>query len=98
MEDGHSRDDIYDQSMRDVNVYAVVHTASTYVPWSKIEKDFVVEFKLGPVDRCIYIVKMASIINPLFVFEDYGGSTGEKRFCVLPNSRWGRYFGSRINP
>ena len=86
--------------MQDKSMYAVVHTAARYVPWSKIETDFVVPFKLGPINNHIYIVNVDNIIDPLFAFKDYGGagadSDSERYFCVLPNHKWGRYFGNRI--
>ena len=50
------------------------HTAALYIPWSKIETDFVVLFKLGPINNHIYIVNVDNnIIDPLFAFKDYGG-------------------------
>ena len=44
--------------MSDPNLYAVVLSASDYVDWEKLEKEFVVPFYFGEVDNCIYIVKV----------------------------------------
>ena len=97
-EEGHTPEEINDHWMHDKSMYAVVHTATSYVPWSKIEADFVVPFKLGPINNHIYIVNVDNIIDPLFAFKDYGGAgaDSERYFCVLPNRKWGRYFGNRI--
>jgi hypothetical protein len=44
-------------------------------------------------------VKAESIIDPLFVFGNYGGkgANKDKYYCVLPRRKWAQYFSSRIN-
>ena len=61
--------------------------------------DFVSPFYLGSVKKCVYIVDIECIIDPLFVFQDIGGSApkSERHFCVLPYQKWGRYFGDKVN-
>ena len=67
----------------DNRLYAVIHTASDYLSWQTIEKDFVAQFKFGDEDKCIFIVDVDTIISPLFVFKNFGGSDSDKGnyFC-----------------
>ena len=62
-------------------------------------EDFVTPFTLGNVKECVYIVDIRCITDPLFVFQDTGGTTAksEQHFCVLPYKKWGRYFGEMVN-
>ena len=39
----------------DSNVYAVVHAAAAYLPWSTVEHEFVSQFKLGDAQTCLYM-------------------------------------------
>ena len=98
-DEGMTADEIADNWSADNHVYAVVHAASAYLPWSRIENEFVSPFKFGRADSCIYIVKAESIIDPLFVFGNYGGkgANKDKYYCVLPRRKWAQYFSSRIN-
>ena len=90
---------IFDQSLQDPNMYVVVHSATTYIPWSTVTQNFVTTFKLGPLSTHLYIVKVESIVRSLFVWRNYGGieTNVEKYFCALPSRDWGDYFGDRID-
>jgi hypothetical protein len=82
----------------DNSLYAVVHTASDYLPFEQLQHEFVSTFVLGDVMTCLYIVKIETIRGLLNVFKDYG-ATGQdinKLFCTLPRREWGQYFSSRI--
>ena len=67
-------------------LYAVVLSASDYVDWSKLEKEFIVPFNFGSVDNCMYIVKVSDIIDPQFFMDDVGQETStiNRIFCALP--------------
>ena len=67
--------------------------------WSTVEHEFVSQFKLGDAQTCLYIVKAETILDPLFVFANYGGqgATKDRYHCVLPRMRWVQYFSSRID-
>ncbi len=47
--------DIKDQNIIDDTMYAVVHTATSYVSWKKMEKSFVMPFTLGHPKECVYL-------------------------------------------
>ena len=89
---------IQSERLEDDKLYAVVHTASDYLSWKTIERDFVAQFKFGREDQCIYIIDVDAIISPLFVFKNYGGvgSDRENYFCALPRRKWAQYFDRRI--
>ena len=53
-------------------MYAVVHMATSYVSWEKIECSFVMPFTLGHPKERVYVVLVENITDPLFVFQDYG--------------------------
>jgi hypothetical protein len=82
----------------DNSLYAVVHSASDYLPFENLQNEFVSSFVLGDVMTCLYIVKIESILCPLNVFKDYGahGVDVNQLFCTLPRREWGQYFSSRI--
>ena len=69
-DEGISAEDIQDSFLSDSNVYAVVHAAAAYLPWSTVEHEFVSPFKLGDAQTCLYIVKAETILDPLFVCID----------------------------
>ena len=58
---GYSDCEILDQGMTDDSTYVIVHSSSSYMPWEKLEETFVQTFKLGDVDKCIYIVDVSSM-------------------------------------
>ena len=90
---------IFEQSLEDTNIYVVVHTSTTYVPWSTVTQNFVAAFKLGTLDKCLFVVKIQNIVRPLFVWRNYGGigPNTARYFCALPSRDWGDYFGDRID-
>ena len=81
--------DIQDTFQSDNHVYAVIHAASAYLPWETLEHEFVSRFKLGEAKTCLYIVKAETIIDPIFVFANYGGRgpNMDRYHCVLPRRR-----------
>ena len=87
--------DIKDQNMIDDTMYAVVHTATSYVSWIELERSFVMPFTLGHPKECVYVVSIENITDPMYVFKDYGND-GLNFFCTLPYKRWGAYFRNRI--
>ena len=95
---GYSHQHIYCEGLEDETVYAVVHSAVNMLPWYTIEQEFISPFHLGPVDSCVYIIDVDTIVDPLFVIKDYGGkgSNSERYFCSLPYEKWGRYFGDKV--
>ena len=64
--------DIKGQNMIDSTMYAVVHTATSYVSWEELECSFVMQFTQGHPKNCVYVVLVENIMDPLFVFDDYG--------------------------
>ena len=91
-----SLQDIKDQNMIDDTMYAVVHTATSYVSWEELERSFVIQFTLGNPKDCVYVVSVENITDTLFVFHDYGND-GSNYFCTLPYKRWGAYFRYRLS-
>ena len=75
--------------------YAVVHVATQYVSWDRLERDFVVPFTLGDIKDCVYIVAVSNIVDPLNVVQDYGND-GVHYFCTLPYCHWGSYFTNQL--
>jgi hypothetical protein len=102
-EEGLSLETIQDQWAVDNHVYAVIHSSSEFLPWSRFEEEFVSTFRLGDVGDCLFIVKIDNITDPLCVLRNYGdeklANTGDrgKYFCVLPRRKWSQYFSRRIN-
>jgi len=98
-EEGLSPETIRDKFASDDNVYAVIHAASDYLPWSQLDEEFVSAFKFGNANECLYIVKAKAIVGPLFPFANYGGkgANKDKWYCVLPRRRWAQYFSRRIH-
>jgi hypothetical protein len=88
--------DIKDQNMIDNTMYAVVHTATSYVSWEELERSFVKQFTLGHPKECVYVVSVENITDPLFVLHDYGND-GLDYFCTLPYNRWGTHFRNRLS-
>ena len=74
--------------------YAVVQSSNHVMTIKKLTEYFVCKFSLPP-NTPTSVVEIESISNPLLVFKNYDGSTSEY-FCVLPQRKWGRYFGERI--
>ena len=55
---------------------------------------------MGPVWNIkAFLMKAETILDPLFVFANYGGqgATKDRYHCVLPRRRWAQYFSSRID-
>ena len=76
----------------------VVHTASDYLLIDQLQNDFITLFTLGIIETCLYIVDVDTIRGPLFVFQNYGSDTDNKKrlFSALPQSKWGQYFDNRM--
>lgn len=88
-------EEIQESRMQDNNIYAVIHTFTNYLTWRQLEKNFVMGFELGELDKCVYIVKIESILDPLFVLQDEGNHSSNY-IVSLPYRKWGRYFSQRI--
>ena len=65
-------------------MYAVVHTATSYVSWEELECSFVMQFTLGHPKDCVYVFSVENITDSLFVFDDYGNND-LNYFCTSPN-------------
>ena len=90
--------DIQQNMCIDNSLYAVVHSASDYLPFEQLQHKFVSTFVLGDVMTCLYIVKIESSRGLLNVFKDYGAHCEDvnKLFFTLPRREWGQYYSSRI--
>ena len=84
-----------DKLLFDNSVFAIIHAASNYMCLEKLSREFICPFVLGDPTRCVYIVDIQNICEPLFAFRNYGKS-GSHYFCSLPYRRWGTYFQQRI--
>ena len=75
---------------------AVVQCSLKPLSWDKVEKNFIQEIQLGTkFDVSFVTVPIESIVHPLCVFPDIGGSL-QKHFVVLPSRNWSRFFGNQI--
>jgi len=77
-------------------VYAIVHTSSEYISWDALDTSFIKAFTLGNMNRCLYIINVNNICDPLFVCPNYG-KDGLHFLCCLPYRRWGNYFRHKLN-
>ena len=77
-------------------MYAVVHSATSYVSWEEIARSFVMQFTLGHPKDCVCVVSVKNIKDHLFVFQDYGNG-GLNYFFTLPYKRRGAYFKNRLS-
>ena len=77
-------------------MFALVEPARTEVSLEYLQRNFVVESHMNDKDsRNHFLVNVESISHPLFVFDDHGGDA-DRHWCVLPERKWGRYFGEII--
>ena len=75
---------------------AVVQCSLKPLSWDEVEKNFIQEIQLGTdFDVSFVTVPLQSIVHPLCVFPDIGGSL-QKHFVVLPRRNWSRFFGNQI--
>ena len=65
-------DTIRNAQLTDDTTYVVVRTSTDFLHWRDLEKEFIVPIRLGGLDECTYILPVSRIVNPLYVFEDYG--------------------------
>jgi hypothetical protein len=79
----------------DHNFYMVVHITFQLI---NFKTHFITLFTLGKIETCLCIVDVDAICGPLFVFQNYGSDTNDKKrlFCALPQSKWGQYFDNMI--
>ena len=79
-------------------VMVVVQSSPETSPMSmdRMSRDFVSKISMPEdLDDCTYAVPIDAIVHPLCVFKNYGGPNREY-FCILPQRKWGRYFGDKI--
>jgi hypothetical protein len=75
---------------------AVVQCSLKPLSWDEVEKNFIQEIQLGTdFDVSFVTVPIESIVHPLCVFLDIGGSL-QKYVLVLPSRNWSRFFGNQI--
>lgn len=90
---------IHSTNYRGTLVFAVVQSSESTSPMSmnRMSKDFISKFQMPEdLDEFTYCIPIDSIVNPLCVFKNFGGQNREY-FCALPQRKWGRYFGDRID-
>ena len=76
-------------------VRATIRTSARPLSWEKVKKDFVAGFEIGTEEKSYDFVPLTSIVSPLYVFRDRGGSP-TKFFAALPKRYWSEYFDERI--
>lgn len=75
---------------------AVVQCSLKPLSWDEVENNFIQEIQLGTdFDVSFVTVPLQSIVHPLCVLPDIGGSL-QKHFVVLPSRNWSRFFGNQI--
>jgi len=94
-EEACSPEEIREKGLKDDHTYVVVHAASKYLTMMKLEDEFICDFRLGSIEKSVFIMKVECLISPLHVFKDYGGHHLH-HFCVLPVRKWGKYYSSYI--
>ena len=72
--------------MSEPNLYNVVLSASDYVDWAKLKKEFIFPFYFGAAGNRMYIINVSNFNDPLIVMSDVGQetSTTNRMFCALP--------------
>ncbi len=93
----YSPGDVYTQRLTDDTLYAVVHSADDYLLWDYFKESFICDFYLGSVEKCLYIVPVEAISDPLWVVPDIGGDKKTRHWCCLPERMWGDYFSGYIS-
>jgi hypothetical protein len=90
---------IHSKNYRGTLAFAIVQSSQSTSPMSmnRMSKDFISKFHMPEdLDEFTYCVPIDSIVNPLCVYKNFGGLV-QDYFCTLPQQKWGRYFGDRIN-
>jgi hypothetical protein len=78
------------------SVYAVIQTSSDPITMEQLSENFTCNFAVEiEEDQQTVVVEIETISNPLCVFKNYSGPSNSY-FCVLPNRKWGCYFGEKI--
>jgi hypothetical protein len=76
---------------------AVIQCSTKPLNWIKVEKKFIVQFKLGFDFNISFVsVPIESLVHPLCVFADNIKDKCDTFYVVLPKRNWSRYFGDRI--
>ena len=76
-------------------VCAAIRTSLRQITWEKVKKDFIANFDLDVENNNYDFVPLTSIISPLYVFRDVGGSK-TKCFVVFPKRCWSEFFDEKI--
>jgi hypothetical protein len=95
---GHGLQEIHAMIQIDHHLYAVVHTAKKYLSYDEFQRDFLCQFVLGDVIRCMYIFKVEDISGPLFVFNNHGIMQHRCLLChhgISWHCLWPRCYGNR---
>jgi hypothetical protein len=75
---------------------AVIQCSVKPLVWSVVERDFIVQLKLGMDFNISFVtVPIECLVHPLCVIPDNGGDR-DIYFVVLPKRNWSRFFGERI--
>ena len=72
---------------------AVILCSVDTVPWSELEKHFVVQFTLCEDEGEEQIIPLSALFHPLCVVPDNGADKDEHKYLmVLPKGQWSGYF------
>ena len=85
----------WDEDADTDSLFAVIQSSESMVKISDLQKKFVCKFDLGFDKEDCQLIPVDVISHPLMVHPNYGGVSTE-RFCVLPQRKWGGYFGSTL--
>ena len=76
---------------------AAIQCSSKPIIWNTVERNFVVQFKLGTDFNISFVtVPIDALVHPLCVFPDNIDEECNTFYVVLPKRNWSRYFGDRI--
>jgi hypothetical protein len=85
---------ISDEQLKDDTTYVIVHASSEWLPYRKLEQNFICCFKLGDLDDSVFIVDVKYIRHALYVQRDFveNNTSRLQYICSLPYRDWGKYF------
>ena len=87
----YSAEYISDEQLKDDTIYVIVHASSDWLPYQKLEQNFICCFKLGELDDSIFIVDVKYIRHALYVQRDFveNNTSRLQYICSLPYCGWG---------
>ena len=97
-EDGKSNPQFYPSKIlgfveHDNDLKVVVLCSVESVPWSELENNFVVRFRLCEDEGEEQLIPLSALSHPLCVVPDYGADEDDSQYLmVLPKGQWSDYF------